>query len=83
MRVRARDVSLALDGGKRSSILNEFRARVASFEPVSEAEVLVRLECPSDPSQAMLARITKKSVAELALAAGLELFARVKGVSVR
>lgn len=81
--VRARDVSVALGREHRTSILNVFAARVADLTPVSPGEVLVRLVCPTDPDQAVLARLTQKSVHEIGLRPGLELYAQVKGVSVR
>ncbi|HEY6726779.1 MAG TPA: molybdenum ABC transporter ATP-binding protein [Polyangiaceae bacterium] len=83
VRVRARDVSVALGREHKTSILNVFAARVAEVTPVSPGEVLVRLVCPSDPAQAVLARLTQKSVHEIGLRAGLEVYAQVKGVSVR
>ena len=83
IRIRARDVSIALGCEHKTSILNVFRARIGEVLPVSAAEVLVRLSCPSAPEQAVLARLTKKSADEMALHDGLEVYARVKGVSVR
>ena len=83
LRLRARDVSIALGPEDKSSILNVFAAQIAELTSVSAAEVLVRLTCPSDPDQAVLARLTRKSVDELGLSPGREVYARVKGVSVR
>lgn len=83
LRIRARDVSLALGREQKTSILNAFAARVGELLPVSAAEVLVRLSCPSAPEQAVLARLTKKSADEMGLRDGLEVYARVKSVSVR
>lgn len=83
LHVRARDVSIALGREHKSSILNVFRARVADSTPMRPGEVLVRLVCPSDPEQAVWARLTQKSADELGLQQGLEVYAQVKGVSVR
>lgn len=83
VRLRARDISIALHEEQQTSILNVFAARVRGLLPVTAGEVLVQLECPSDPEQAVLARVTKKSVDDLGLRQGLEVYARVKGVSVR
>jgi molybdate transport system ATP-binding protein len=83
LRVRAGDVSIALAGEHKSSILNIFRATVARLSEVTPGEVLVQLACPDDPTQAVLARVTRKSLDELGLRPGLDVYARVKGVSVR
>ena len=83
IRIRARDVSIALGREHKTSILNVFAARVGELLPVSAAEVLVRLSCPDASEQAVLARLTKKSADEMGLRHGLDVYARVKGVSVR
>jgi len=83
IRIRARDVSIALGREHKTSILNVFAARVGELLPVSAAEVLVRLCCPAAPEQAVLARVTKKSADAMGLGDGLEVYACVKGVSVR
>ena len=79
VRIDARDVSLALRPPERSSILNVLPARVLelSGEP-DQAQVLVRLEAGTEP---LLARITRRSAVELALAPGTQLYAQVKGVA--
>jgi molybdate transport system ATP-binding protein len=79
VRIDARDVSLALSPPERSSILNVLPARVLelSGDP-DQAQVLVRLEAGTEP---LLARITRRSAVELALAPGVPLYAQVKGVA--
>jgi len=79
IRIDARDVSLALIPPERSSILNVLPARVAEMSDEADpAEVLVRLEAGAEP---LLARITRRSAAELALTPGMRLYAQVKGVA--
>lgn len=83
LQVRARDVSIALEHEPNTSILNAFPADVVELREVGPGEVLVRLECPGDAHQALLARVTEKSVNELGLRSALRVYARVKSVSVR
>lgn len=83
LRVRARDVSIALGREHKTSILNVFAARVAELTVVTPGELLVQLVCPSDSEQRLLARLTQKSAHEIGLRPGLEVYAQVKGVSVR
>jgi len=82
LRVRARDVSLALDEVRGISIRNQLKARVLRIdaEPAGAyAEVL--LELAGTPAQRLRARITRESVASLGLAAGRPVWALVKSVS--
>lgn len=83
VRVRAADVSLSLHREEASSILNVLPAVVDEVSDDSPGQALVRLLCPTDSSLALLARLTKRSVALLALKPGIPVFARVKSVSVR
>jgi molybdate transport system ATP-binding protein len=79
VRIDARDVSVALTAPARSSILNVLPARVVELsDDPDPAQVLVRLEAGSEP---LLARITRRSAAELALTPGMALYAQVKGVA--
>jgi molybdate transport system ATP-binding protein len=79
VRIDARDVSLALARPARTSIINILPARVLQLSDEGDpAQVLVRLEVGSEP---LLARITRRSAAELALAPGMALFAQVKAVA--
>jgi len=83
VRARARDVSLSLDREAKSSIMNVLPTRVLELEPFGAGEVLVRLGCPTDPEQQLLARVMKKSAEELGLELGQDVYARVKGVTLR
>jgi molybdate transport system ATP-binding protein len=78
LRIRAGDVSIALDAQGRSSILNRLRARVDDLRASGEGQVLVRLQLEGQP---LLARVTARSAAELELSKGLEVFAQIKGVA--
>ena len=79
VRIDARDVSLALRAPELTSILNILPARIVDFSDAEDpAQTVVRLDAGGDP---LLARITRRSAAELNLAPGTQLFAQVKGVA--
>jgi molybdate transport system ATP-binding protein len=79
LRVRARDVSLALERPKGISVRNILAGRIVQIDEEPDtafAETLV------DVGGARLrARITRASVAELSLAAGTPVFALVKSIA--
>jgi molybdate transport system ATP-binding protein len=78
-RIHARDVSLSLDAIEGSSILNRFPARVVGVgDTANPAQVLVRLDVGGTP---LLARVTRRSARQLALAPGQALHAQVKAVA--
>ena len=82
LRVRARDVSIALARVEGVSIRNQLKAHVLRIdaEPAGAyAEVL--LDLPGTPAQHLRARITREAVAALELAVGQPVWALVKGVS--
>jgi molybdate transport system ATP-binding protein len=77
--VRARDVSLWLTRPERSSISNLLEVQLIDIHLDRDpAHRLVRLRCEG---AILLARITYRSVVELALHPGLALFAQVKSVA--
>jgi molybdate transport system ATP-binding protein len=77
--VRARDVSLALEPPQRSSIMNLLALRVLDVNADRDpAHRLVRLE---RDGSVLLARVTYRSIVELALAPGVPVFAQVKSVA--
>lgn len=80
VRVFARDVSLALDAPQRTSILNVFPAVVTAIHPENLAQRMVTLEVSGVD---ILALVTAKSCATLALRPGLSLFAQVKSVALQ
>lgn len=78
IRVRARDVSLALERPVKVSVLNVFEGRIAEIAATdgAQADVLVEL------GQVRLwSRITAKSVRELGLEPGRTVYAMVKAVA--
>ncbi len=78
-RIHARDVSLALERPRGTSITNILPARVTEVESAGgTGQVLVRMACGED---VLLARITERSRRELEIAPGRELWAQVKAVA--
>lgn len=78
LRIHARDVSVTLRRPTETSILNVFPATVQTLREAGPASVLVGLEVAG---QVLLARVTRRSAAELGLRSGLEVYAQVKSVS--
>ncbi len=79
IRIQARDVSLTLERQSGTSVLNILPARIVALADDSPGQVMVRLDAGGSP---LLARITRKSAEELALAVGQPVFAQVKGVAI-
>jgi molybdate transport system ATP-binding protein len=79
VRIDARDVSLALEPPRHSSITNILRGRVIDVsEDRDPAQRLVRIDAGGRP---LLARVTGRSVAQLAIVPGTALYAQVKSVA--
>ena len=78
LRVLARDVSLTLERQVGTSILNIFPARVEELGELDASQVAVRLDVAG---VGLLAKITRKSAAALALEPGKEVFVQVKAVA--
>ena len=79
-KVQARDVSLSLQAGEHSSILNRLPVTVSQETAAdNSAHVLVRLDAAGTP---LLARITRFSRDLLALHPGQQLWAQIKAVAV-
>jgi molybdate transport system ATP-binding protein len=78
LRVRARDVSLALAPLQGSSILNSFPVVVSELVDDGPAQVMVRL---SADGATLLTRVTRRSLRLLAIAPGKRLHAQVKSVA--
>jgi len=79
-KVRARDVSLSLQPGAHSSILNCLPVTVTQEIPAdNSAHVLVRLDAAGTP---LLARITRYSRDQLRVHPGQVLWAQIKAVAV-
>jgi molybdate transport system ATP-binding protein len=77
VRIRARDVILALNRPADISTLNVLRGTVTELRPAmaSQTDVLV------DVGSRLWARVTRRSVEELGLAPGREVYALVKSVA--
>jgi molybdate transport system ATP-binding protein len=80
VRIRADDVSLALEAPASTSVLNVLPATVLRSHRDQEASMLVTLSVGSQP---LLSRISLKSHDELGIRPGLSVFAMVKGIAVR
>ncbi len=78
LRIRARDVSIALDPPSRISIQNVLRGRIRDLRDSGTGIVDVSIEVGS---AVLRSRITRRAVQQLALAPGLEVYALVKAVS--
>lgn len=80
LRIRARDVSISRDTTSHSSILNRLPARVEAIESDADGpQALVRLRLGD---WLLLARTTRRSVAELDLKPGETVFAQIKAVAI-
>ena len=79
VRVRARDVSLALARPSGLSIRNVLAGTVVSLGGEEGPSLDVQLDLRGTP---LLARITRKSARELGLRPGLEVYALIKSVSI-
>ncbi|HHC73329.1 MAG TPA: molybdenum ABC transporter ATP-binding protein [Thiotrichales bacterium] len=79
LRILARDVALALERPRATSVLNVFPAVVESLASVNDAQVVVRLAVEGGGH--VLSRITRRSADALGIAPGLRLFAQVKSVA--
>jgi molybdate transport system ATP-binding protein len=80
VRVRARDVTLALPGDLAGlSTRNRLRARVVAVRPSEDALADVTLDAAGE---ALAARVTREAVAELGLVAGQEVTALIKTVAI-
>jgi molybdate transport system ATP-binding protein len=77
-RIRARDVMLATQKPEAISALNVLAGKVVAIEAGEGAEALVTLDCNGD---AIVARITRQSVAALGLEVGTEAYAIIKTVT--
>jgi molybdate transport system ATP-binding protein len=78
VRIRARDVSLALERPPGLSILNILNAKVVEISEETGAIAEVKLDVAG---AALVARVTKRSIHELQLKAGQRVYALVKAIS--
>jgi molybdate transport system ATP-binding protein len=78
VRLRARDVSIALEQPRNVSVLNCLAGRIVQISDEPGSSVDVRLDVSGTP---VIARITRHSAERLGLAVGKEVWAMVKAVS--
>jgi len=81
VRVRAGDVSLAMQQPAGSSVLNVLPARILSAETASPSQMLVLLGLGASGEVRLLSSITRKSWDALGLHPGQALFAQIKGMA--
>jgi molybdate transport system ATP-binding protein len=79
VRIRAREVSLALSPPRDASFLNVLPGTIASITGEQGASVDVQLDVSGTP---LLARITRKSASALGLAPGKRAYALIKSVAI-
>jgi molybdate transport system ATP-binding protein len=79
VRIRARDVSLAVGRPQGLSMLNVIAGTVEGLGESNGASVDVRIDAAGTP---IIARVTRKSVAELELAPGKPVYALIKAVAI-
>jgi molybdate transport system ATP-binding protein len=80
LRIRANDVSLCRTRPEQSTILNIVPAIVDEIQADRGPSALVRLALGEDQ---IVARVTRRSIRELGLRKGDEVFAQIKSVAVR
>jgi molybdate transport system ATP-binding protein len=78
LRLPARDISLCRLRPEQTSILNVLEGTITDIEAGQASRVLVRIRIGE---QFLLARVTRKSLDELSLAVGEQVFAQVKSVA--
>jgi molybdate transport system ATP-binding protein len=79
VRIRARDIMLALDEPQRISANNVVAATIAEIRSDPDGSIDVQLACGK---ARLVAQITQRSRARLALAPGMPVFAVVKSVTI-
>lgn len=84
VRVLARDVSIALKPLQDSSILNCLQAQIVEIkDDVNNSIALVRLKISdAEEQQYIVARLSRRSIAQLNLQAGQSVWAQIKSVAV-
>jgi len=79
VRIRARDVALALEPPKHTSFSNIFLCRIIDIGTEDGPQVDLRLDVGGSP---LWARVTARSLQQLELHPGKEVYALVKGVAI-
>ncbi len=80
LRIQARDISLSLEPEQRSSILNRLPAIVGEIVDANDpAMATVQLQIGAST---LLARVSRRSIAELGIEQGSQLWAQIKSVAI-
>ncbi|MFN4262194.1 MAG: molybdenum ABC transporter ATP-binding protein [Thioalkalivibrionaceae bacterium] len=79
LRILARDVALALEAPRATSIQNVLAVRIEHVDALSAGTVLVTLRLADE--QRLLAELTAQAVEQLALRPGISAFALIKSVA--
>ncbi len=79
LRIYAKDVSISRQPTVNSSILNILPANIIDIIGLGKGQSIVKLRCYQ---QTLLARLTNKSIAQLELAKGDQIFAQIKGIAI-
>ena len=79
LRILARDVSITLKQPEQTSILNVLQGTITAMAHDNAGQTLVRLNVGN---QHLLAHITYKSMVQLGLQVGMQVFVQIKGMAV-
>jgi molybdate transport system ATP-binding protein len=79
VRIRARDVAIAVEPPSGLSVLNVLPAHIVAVEPGRGAMVMLRLKVGDET---LLASVSQRSAARLALQPGKDVFALLKAVAI-
>ena len=79
LRIAAHDVSLTLEKQTGTSIQNIFPVTVQEIEAENASQCLIKVSLAGNP---ILSRITRKSIQELGIEPGKEMYAQIKTVAV-
>ena len=80
LRLRARDVALALDAPERMSVLNVFDGAIVAIEPRAEGVVDVAVEIA--PGMRLWSEVTRLALANLGLTPGTHVHTLIKSVAI-
>ncbi|MEG3618010.1 molybdenum ABC transporter ATP-binding protein [Magnetovibrio sp. PR-2] len=86
LRVRARDISVALNKPQQTSLLNMLPGTVCEIEQCSGPQLTIAIEITPKEAAAsshrLLARITQKSLKDLGIVVGTPVWAMIKSVAI-
>jgi molybdate transport system ATP-binding protein len=80
VRIRARDVSIALERPRLISIQNILRGTIATIDE-GQGGVTVMIEVADSNGASLRSRITARAASQLALYPGMTVYALVKAIS--